>query len=233
MSIGVAPVSAIVPVKNAERHMAGAIDSVISQVPPPAEVIVVNGRSTDGSAEVARSYEAVTLIEQRGDGLAGAWNQAVEASTQPLIAFLDSDDVWLPGKIEAQLALLDERPDLAGATGLATFVLGPGVTALPPGVRAEWLDGAHPAPMPGTLMVRREVFDQVGHFDPDYLLALDVDWFARVKDAGLVFETVDLLMLEKRFDGTNLSTSDPDVYHREMLRAMRASAARQQGRAGG
>ena len=222
-----APVSAIIAVKDAAAHMRGAIESVLDQSPPPQELIVVDGHSSDASVEIAESYEGVTPLVQPGTGLAEAWNVGIEACRGRYIAFLDSDDIWLPGKIEAQLAELEARPELAGVIGHAEQILGPGVSERPSGFRQEWLDGDYPAPMPGTLMVRREVFDEVGLFDPSFIVAMDVDWMARVKDAGLVIGTVPRLMLEKRFDGTNLSLRLPDVYHREMVRAMRESAQRQ------
>jgi glycosyltransferase involved in cell wall biosynthesis len=221
-------VSVILPVKNGEPFVGQAIESILTQDPPPAELIVVDGASTDGSAETARSEPRVRLLEQKGDGLTGAWNQGLAASTGGLIAFLDSDDYWLPGKLEAQIRMLDEDPGLAGTIGKARFVVEAGAEA-PPGFRLHLLegDGEHMAPMPGTLLVRREVFDQVGIFDEDYVLAADVDWFARVKDAGLVFGPLDQAVLVKRFHAHNLSHSRPEVYEREMVRAMRDSAARQ------
>jgi hypothetical protein len=59
---------------------------------------------------------------------------------------------------------------------------------------------------------------------------MDIDWFARVKDAGLELATLPMLMLEKRFHDGNLSHTQPERYRREMLRALRASAARQSGK---
>jgi glycosyltransferase involved in cell wall biosynthesis len=219
-------ISVVLPVKNGEEFLAQAIESILEQSHPPTELIVVDGRSTDRSAEIALSYEGVTLIEQSGDGLSQAWNQAVEASSGGLIGFLDSDDYWLPGKLEAQVALLEEKTELAGVIGAARFVLAPGMPP-PPGFRRELLDGEHVAPMPGTLLIRREVFDRIGYFDEEYRVAMDVDWFARVKDARLELGTITDVVLVKRFHPTNLSHSEPEIYRREMVRAMRDSAARQ------
>ena len=224
-------ISVILPVKNGEPFLAEAIESILEQSHPPAELIVIDGRSTDGSAEIARSYDAVTVIAQEGDGLPQAWNQAVETSVGDLIAFLDSDDHWLPGKLEAQVRFLGERPELAGVVGQARFVLAPGMPP-PPGFRRHLLEGDHVALMPGTLLVRREVFDRVGNFDEGYRVAMDVDWFARVKDAGFELGRLPEVVLVKRFHPSNLSHSEPDAYKREMVRAMRDSAARQRSAEG-
>jgi glycosyltransferase involved in cell wall biosynthesis len=219
-------VSVVMAVKNGEAYLEEALRSVVDQSYPRLEPIVVDGDSADNSAEIARSFEEVRCIQQSGTGLSDAWNQGIEASTGELIAFLDSDDRWLPGKIAAQVELLAKRPEVAGTIALARFSLFPGSPG-PPGLRPEMLTGEHPAPMPGTLLVRREVFDQVGLFDTGYLVAMDVDWFARVKDAGLELATLPRLVLEKRFHETNLSHSQPERYAQEMVRAFRDSAARQ------
>jgi glycosyltransferase involved in cell wall biosynthesis len=222
-------VSAIIAVRNGERHLREAIESILAQDYAPLELLVIDGGSTDRSAEIVRSFERAICIEQLGRGLSGAWNQAIGASTGELIAFLDSDDRWLPGKLDAQVELLGRRPELAGVIGRARFVISPG-SAPPPGMRTERIDGEHVAPMPGTLLVRREVFDRVGDFDPTYQVAMDVDWFARVKDAGLELEALPMTMLVKRFHDGNLSHEQPDRYRREMVRAFRDSAARQRCR---
>jgi glycosyltransferase involved in cell wall biosynthesis len=219
-------ICAIIAVKDGEAFLADAIDSIISQSYPGLQLLVVDGGSTDRSAEMARSYEEVTLIEQRGEGLSGAWNQGVEASSGDLIGFIDSDDVWLPGKLDDQVELLEGRPDLAGANTFMRFALLDGAE-LPSGVRPDLLDRDHPGHMPGTLLVRREVFDQIGNFDPAFELAMDVDWFARVKDAGLELGMVQSVLLEKRFHEHNLSHRHPDLYNREMAQALGRSVRRQ------
>ncbi len=219
-------ISAILPVKDGERYLAEAIESILGQSRPPEELIVIDGNSTDRSPEIAGSYPEVTLIRQTGDGLAQAWNQAVRASSGDLIAFLDGDDYWLPGNLETQSRLLEERPELAGSLGRVKFELMPGEPP-PPGFRMNLLEGDHIGPMPGNALVRREVFESVGYFDESYRLSMDVDWFARIKDAGLELGIIDEVVLIKRFHSSNLSHTAPERYHHELLRAMRESAARQ------
>jgi len=219
-------ISVIVPVKNGEPWLAEAIESVLAQEYPRLQPIVIDGNSTDGSGEIARSYPEVTYLEQSEPGLAQGWNEGVDAADGDLIAFLDCDDRWTAGKLAAQTELLRARPELAGAIGMVTFFLTPGQPP-PSGMRPHLLEGEHVAQIPGALLVRREVFDRIGNFDTSYEIAIDVDWFARVKDAGLEFGVIPRVVLEKRFHSANLSHSRPDRYHREMVRAMRDSAARQ------
>ena len=219
-------ISVVLPVKDGESWLAEAIDSVLAQGYPGLELIVVDGQSTDRSAEIARSYPEVTYIAQDEAGLAQGWNQGVDACNGDLIGFLDCDDRWTPGKLSAQTEVLREGPELAGAIGMVSFFLTPGQSP-PSGMRPRLLEGEHVAQIPGALLVRREVFERIGKFDTSYEIAIDVDWFARVKDAGLEFGVVPRVVLEKRFHSANLSHARPDRYHHEMIRAMRESAARQ------
>jgi len=224
-------VSVVLPVKDGESYLEEALRSILDQSYRRIELIVVDGNSTDRSREIALSVEGVRCIQQTGTGLSDAWNQGIEASEGELTAFQDSDDRWLPGKLEAQVEVLKQRPDLAGVIGHVRFFIASDSQG-PPGMRPDVLSGDHPAPMPGTLLVRREVFDEVGLFDPGYVLAPDIDWFARVKDAGLELGTIPRLLLDKRFHEDNLSHSDPELYRAEMVRVFRASAARQRARTG-
>lgn len=217
-------VSVVIPVKNGERFLADALDSVVAQTRPPEEIIVVDGDSSDRSAEIASGYQQVRCIEQSGDGLAQAWNQGIEESTGSLVAFLDSDDRWLPRKLELQAALLSSEPGAAAAVGRVRFFLEPG-TPPPPGFQPKLLNGDHAGLMPGALMVRRSTLEELGTFDTGYETASDLDWFARFKDAGLKFAEVDEVVLEKRAHDSNLSYFSESVGP-EIVRALRQSIKR-------
>jgi hypothetical protein len=98
-------ISVIVPARNVEPYIAEALESALSQTPPPAEIIVVDDGSTDRTAEVARGCgPLVTVISQRVNGSGPARNLAIQRSSGDWLAFLDADDIWLPGKLERQLA---------------------------------------------------------------------------------------------------------------------------------
>lgn len=220
--------SVVIAVKNREPYVAEAIESVLAQGYPNMEILVVDGGSTDRSAEIAGSYDEVRVLRQRGDGLTGAWNQGVGASSGELIAFVDSDDRWLPGKLDAQVGLLRERPEIDAVVGRARFFLEPGHER-PPGFRPELLEGDWVARMPGTLVARRGAFERVGLFDESYRIAADVDWFARFKDAGLELGSVPEVVLEKRVHDSNLSTSDPPLVSSELIQLLRDSIKKRSG----
>ena len=107
-------ISAVIPAFNAESFLADAIDSVLTQTHPCIECIVIDDGSTDGTAEIARSYgEAVRYVQKPNGGDASARNAGARLANSEFVAFLDADDVWLPRKIEYQAELLEEDPELA------------------------------------------------------------------------------------------------------------------------
>ena len=218
-------VSVVMATRNAERFLPAALDSVAAQTHSPVELIVVDKASEDRSVEIARSYGA-RCVQQRGTGYAGAWNEGIEIASGELIAILDSDDLWVPGKLEAQVKMLAADPDLDYAVGYVRFFLEPG-HELPRSFRPELLGVDREAPMPGTLMARREVFERIGPFRTDFSIANDVDWFARLKDSELRGTVVPDALIHKRVHDANLSLFEAQDMNREILGLLRESIARQ------
>ena len=104
-------VSVIMPAFNCEAYIADALDSVFSQGLESIEVIVVDDESTDNTAEVAAAFDhRVRVLKSKHLGPAGARNLAVTNSVGEFLAFLDADDVWLPGKLRAQMNFIECNP---------------------------------------------------------------------------------------------------------------------------
>ena len=107
-----APVSVVIPARNAAGTLKAAIDSVMAQTLGASEIIVVNDAGTDETASVAGAFEGLVLIDlETQRGAAAARNAGVAAAASPWIAFLDADDEWLPEKLERQFALIAREPD--------------------------------------------------------------------------------------------------------------------------
>ena len=172
-------VSVVMALMNGQPYLAEALESLVSQTMPPLEIVVVDGGSTDGSDDVARSFEPVNLVRQESEGIAGAWNEGIAAARGELLTFLDSDDRLLPDAIAKGVALLEQRPEIEMSIGRVRYFLEPGF-GHPPGFRPELLEGDHFGALPGGMITRRSVFERAGLFDQGYSIASDVEWLSLI-----------------------------------------------------
>src|SRR3989344_3204500 len=105
-------VSVIIPAYNAGHYLGEAIESALAQTYPAVEIIVVDDDSTDNTQEIAHWYSAernIIYIHQENKGLSAARNAGIHAAQGEYIALLDSDDIFLPSKIERQVAYLESH----------------------------------------------------------------------------------------------------------------------------
>jgi len=221
-------VSAIIPVHDGARFLREALRSVLAQDYPRIEVIVVDDGSTDGSAGIAREHAGVRCLGQPNGGVASARNAGICAAQGELLAFLDQDDLWWPGKLRVQAAFLRDHPEVDCALAHQRIVLESGTP------RPEWLpegllERNHAGYFPGTLLARRHVFDRVGLYAPEAPPAESADWFARARDAGIRMAVLPDVLLTKRIHGANQSHDVPAV-RRGVLRALKASIDRKRAR---
>ncbi len=114
VSMSTPQVSVIIPCYNGSEDVTGAIDCALAQTNCAAEVLVINDGSTDRSAEVLDSYgDRIRAIHQSNKGLAATRNVGIELARGEWVAFLDHDDLWLPGKLESQLKVAaDQNADV-------------------------------------------------------------------------------------------------------------------------
>ena len=220
-------VHVVVPVHDGERFLAEALESVLAQ-DWPLEVTVVDDGSTDMSAEVAQRYP-VRLIRQENRGVAAARNAGVAASTGAFVAFIDQDDVWLPGKVERQVEYLAAHPEAGSVHVWAEILLEPG-TEPPPWLDAVYLAGAHYRPLPSGLMIRREVFEVVGPFDTSYERGSDTDWHLRALDAGFADGVIEEPLFRWRVHDRNASHG-VEPARVDLLVALKRSAGRKRAAA--
>src|SRR5208337_4579078 len=120
-SVDQASVSVVIPTYNRGELLIETIESILAQTAKPGEVIVVDDGSTDDTQErLARYADRVRYVRQPNQGVAAARNHGVREARGKWIAFIDSDDVWHPRKLECQLRVLADHPDL-GILGTALF----------------------------------------------------------------------------------------------------------------
>lgn len=218
-------VSVIIAVKNGERFLVQAINSVLEQDYRPFEVIVVDGQSTDKTAMLAKSYAECRYIYQTGQGIADAYNVGVEAARGKFVSFLSHDDLWTPDKLTCQVRYLLEHESIQYTVAKVRYFLEEG-QSIPRGFRKELLDGEHVAYCMETLVTRQSLFDVVGKFDTEYVVAEDVDWFARTIDCQIPMAVIPKVLLYKRVHDQSTSIINLDTQSELFLKILRRSIQR-------
>jgi len=167
-------VAIIIPTYNAANFIEKAIDSVFAQSYSDYEIIVVDDGSTDNTKEILEKYgNRITYILQSNQGVAIARNTGIRNSESEYIAFLDSDDQWLPEKLERQMEILENNIDTSmvhtndiriSEKGKALYIDSPKIKYLS-GKISKYLLLRKASIKTSTVLLRRECLDKVGLFD--------------------------------------------------------------------
>ena len=191
-------VSVVIPVRNGKDYLQEALDSVLQQSFTDLELLLINDGSTDDDYDrYALQDTRIRVIHLTGTGVSRARNVGMAQSRGELIAFLDADDVWFPGKLEAQVRYFDAHPDVGVVFG--KFIRWP---ALPGGgfapansliqdvapltkteeERSGWLytrllDGLLVGM--NTAVVRRSVYEAIGGFNEAMRQGEDYDFWLK------------------------------------------------------
>ena len=205
-------VSAVIPVHNGEAYIVDAIASALDQTLPVVECIVVDDGSTDGTAsQVRRLGDSVRSVAQPHSGVSVARNRGAEIAQGQLVAFLDHDDLWLPMKLERQVAELEARGASMALCGVQVIDDRGQVRALKrlrPRVDLVtgmlMFDGTELVSCSSTGLVRREAFLASGGFDPSLSMSADWDLLLRTLLYGEL-AYVDEPLVSYRVHDSNMS----------------------------
>lgn len=217
-----ARVSVIIPNYNYGRFIREAIESVLAQTLQPVEIIVVDDGSTDDSVQIVNSFgERVKLIQQSNGGVGKARNTGVNNTTGDLLAFLDADDIWFPNKLEKQVELFQNQPNLDYVScGMREFdVNGKTIGEYIP-LTEHWnIEGIllfnQPIVASGSaIVVKKEAFKKVGGFDErgDLHPSEDWDFVRRVSEVCSIGAVADILV-NYRNHGNNGHLKIPRFEH--------------------
>ncbi len=205
-------VSVVIPAYNAERTIRVTLDSVLGQTVDDVEVIVVDDGSSDGTAGLVRAVpdERVRVLTQRNAGHAAARNTGIGDARGQFVAVVDADDLWVPQKLERQLEYFRRQPGVGAVHASAVHVddsLRPLFIGYCREGENRLLDVLCFRGLPGvmcTLMVKRELLNELGGFDPSLIILQDWELAIRLARRGQLHSLSQPLALY-RVHATNQS----------------------------
>lgn len=190
-SIAHPTISVIIPTYNCEQYIVQAIESVLAQKDCEYEIIVIDDGSTDRTGDILEPYnEVIRYIKQKNQGVAAARNRGIAEAKGELIAFLDADDYFLPGKLAAQSAIFAKQANLGivNSGWLRVSSQGEKLLEVRPWEKTpqlnleDWLQW-RPV-LPSAMMFRREWLEYVGGFDGRFPPAEDTELVLRLAYMG-------------------------------------------------
>ena len=205
-------IAVVIPAYNAAAHIAETLGSVLAQTSPAEEVVVVDDGSTDGTAEIVREFgPSVRCIRQSNAGVSSARNSGIAAAGTDFVAFLDSDDLFAPAKLELQ------RPALAaGAVAVSSGAVLTDDELRPLAIRrpelpADLLDRlfieGNLIGSPSSVVASRQALLDLGGFDERLSFTADWDLWIRLTRTGRL-ECVSEPLIAYRLRASSMST-DP------------------------
>jgi glycosyltransferase involved in cell wall biosynthesis len=221
--------SVIIPVFNGQRFLRDSVLSVLAQGHEPLEIIVVDDGSTDLTPEVIESFgdrvQSVRLDHNRGP--ATARNAGIERARGSVIGFLDVDDLWPSGRLPAMIEPLLRDPTCSIVKGYARVS-----HSLDPEANPETLSPPVLGPWIGSALYRKDVFQEVGLFEPALRYSEDIDWFLRAREMGVGLHILKRVTLFVRRHETNM-TLGRDCYEMNVIGVLKSSLDRRRGQTDG
>ncbi|MEM5518041.1 glycosyltransferase family 2 protein [Henriciella sp. AS95] len=186
-------VSIIMPAYNCERTIAASIRSVTDQTFEDWELIIIDDGSSDDTLILADSFSLldcrIRVMRQQNAGPSAARNYGISLASAPVVAFLDSDDLWAPERLQGLLDRFSREPDTGVLFTRVRFI--DDVSDLPgrisdhvPELDAERLLGENPVCTTSNIACRAEVLCDVGLFSHGLNFAEDQEWLLRVAMDG-------------------------------------------------
>lgn len=210
-------VSIVIPAYNAAETIINTLESVFSQTYKDWEIILIDDGSTDNTAAVLNSFfgtlsqkdvNKVKFIKQMNQGVSAARNVGLKAAGGDFIALLDSDDTWMPNKLERQMEILKENAtiDFLGANRKGehydSFL----------NIKFELLTRISPKNLlyknffaTSTVVFKKEIIQEIGYFDESQGYCEDVNYFIKISNAKECFLLNESLV----------ATGDGDIHFQE------------------
>ena len=197
-------VSVVIPAYNCEGFIAEAVESIRRQEYGPMEIIIIDDGSTDGTRSCIKKLgKGIRYVYQLNSGPAAARNRGIGMAKGDVVAFLDADDYWPPGKLKIQLERMNRDPEVDVVLGRIRFT--GMLREADKRIRFESPDNTMININLGSGVFRKSVFDRVGLFDESLRHYEDHDWFLRAREKGISIIILKDITLYYRRNENSLS----------------------------
>ncbi|MGB6298836.1 MAG: glycosyltransferase family A protein [Rivularia sp. (in: cyanobacteria)] len=209
--------SVIIPAYNASQYLSETINSVLAQTFTDFELLIIDDGSTDNTAEIANYYcqldNRVKLISQTNQGVSKTRNRGINIAKGKYIAFLDSDDQWLPNKLTTHIEHFNRSPNLGISFGRIEFMTS---DSKPTNsfshsrlfqITLEHLYYENLIVTPSNAVIRRNIFDSIGGFDFSLSGTEDAELFFRIIFKGWKVEGIDKVLIRYRTNQAGISSN--------------------------
>jgi glycosyltransferase involved in cell wall biosynthesis len=231
MSAHIPAVTVIIPTYNRARLVGRSITSVLNQTYTDFELIVVDDGSTDNTTEEVQGFRDERLkcikCHQNSGSPATPTNTVIKAARAPYIAILDSDDEWLPEKLQKQMAVISTAPPTLGVVytdawklsedGSREYWRSPRIMPSDGLVYARALDYGLAKIGTWSLLMRRECFDKVGLFDPRLRMYIETELLIRVSKYFLLYHIAEPLVNYYSTEGSLVSSREAMISGRKLI----------------
>ena len=211
-------VSVIIPTYNREALLSDAITSVLKQTYTGFELIIIDDGSNDKTRDVVEAFtdKRLTYYYQDNKGVSAARNWGIHNARSDLICFLDSDDYWLPQKLAVQITFIKQHPSiLINQTDEIWIRRGKRVNPLKKHTKYAGMIYEKCLPLclitPSSVMIKRELFNEVGLFDEKLSACEDYDLWLRITYRYSVGLTRKKLIVKRGGHENQLSRTIPSL----------------------
>lgn len=193
-------ISVIIPTFNRKKYLGEAIESVLEQNYQPIEIIIIDDGSTDNTETLIKKYPEVHYVYQENIGQAAARNRGIALAKGEYLAFLDSDDLWLPGKLHLQMNHMQNHPEVKMLFGHVQQFCTDEYKSLHSNEATKVLPGL----FFGTLIIRKKDFLEIGYLQTQLHVGEFIEWFNRAKEAGYKYHTLKDIVMKRRLHDSNI-----------------------------
>ncbi|NTF33470.1 glycosyltransferase [Rhizobium skierniewicense] len=213
-------VSIVMPTRNHGHFIRESIDSVLNQGYKNVELLVMDGASTDDTVEVLKSYgDRIKWVSERDKGQADAINKGMERVGGEILAYLNSDDILLPGALEAAVQFFNEHPECDMVYGNADYIDAQGAiigtyNSAPYSFERLMHDCCVCQP---ASFWRKRIVDRIGPFDVSMQTAMDYEYWLRMATSGAIILHSDHKFAQSRLHEDAKTLAMRGVIYREVF----------------